>query len=106
MGTPRARVWLWPAIGAERPVVVAHRGGEAGGDRLLADPEVRRPAHEPGEEQLVGALLEQPALEHRPVHAQPQVAVEILRRGAEALRVTGSAFSTGSPRTAPATGSG
>ena len=35
------------AVGAEVPVVAAHRRGEAGGHRLLPDPEVRRPAHQP-----------------------------------------------------------
>jgi hypothetical protein len=70
-----------PAVGAERVVVVAHGGREPRGHRLLPDAEVRRAAHEPREEQLVGALLEQPALDHDPVHPQAEVAVEVGRWG-------------------------
>ena len=93
------------AVGAEGPVVVAHRRREAGGHRLLADAEVGRAAHEPGEEQLVRALLEEPALDHGAVHPQPQVAVELRlvgRRGGARI----GQVSTHWRRTAPATGSG
>ena len=47
------------AVGAERVVVVAHRGRDPGGDGLLADAEVGRAADEALEEQLLGADLEQ-----------------------------------------------
>ena len=69
------------AVRAEGVIVFAHGGGEPGRDRLLADPEVRRPADQPGEEELVGALLEEAAGEHRAVHPHPQVAVEVGRGG-------------------------
>ena len=82
------------AVGAEGPVVVAHRGGEAGGHRLLADPEVRRPAHQPGQEELVGALLEEAAGEHRAVHPQTQVAVEVCRAPRRPHRSGQYAFAT------------
>jgi hypothetical protein len=34
-------------------------------------------AHQPGEEQLVGALLEEAALEHRAVQPQAEVAIKL-----------------------------
>ncbi len=46
------------AVGAERVVVLAHRRGDAGRDRLLADAEVGRAADQALEEQLLGADLE------------------------------------------------
>ena len=46
------------AVRRERVVVVAHRRGEPGRDRLLADAEVGRAADEALEEQLLGPRLE------------------------------------------------
>jgi hypothetical protein len=59
------------AVCAEHEVVRLERGGEAGGDGLLPDPEVRGSLHEPLEEQVAGALLEDAALLHHPVDREP-----------------------------------
>ena len=88
------------AIRREGVVVVAHRGREPGGHRLLADPEMRRTADEALEEELLRPLLEEPALDHRPVHPEPEI--EVGRGGAAE---TAAIVSTGSPRRARPTGS-
>ena len=59
------------AIRAERVVVGAHRPGKARRDGLLAVAEMGRAPDETLEEELLGPLLERPALDHRPVHRQP-----------------------------------
>ena len=91
------------AVRRERVVVVAHRRAEAGGDRLLADAQVRRPPDEPLEEQLLGAGLEPPALDHEPVQAEAGLASGV---GGGASAVAWSPVSTRWRRTAPATGTG
>ena len=67
------------AIGAERVVVLAQRRGDAGRHRLLADAEVGRATDQALEEQLLGAHLELPALDHRPVHPEAGVAIDVGR---------------------------
>ena len=58
------------AVRRERVVVVAHRRGEAGRDRLLPDAEMGRSPDEALEEQLLGPRLEEAALLHRPVQRE------------------------------------
>jgi hypothetical protein len=60
------------AVRGEGVVVVAHRRSESRCDRFLADAEVRRPADEALEEELLSAGLELATLDHRPVHGQPE----------------------------------
>ena len=67
------------SVGAERVVVLAQRSGNAGRHRLLADAEVGRPADQALEEQLLGTDLELPALDHRPVHPEARVAIDVGR---------------------------
>ena len=45
------------AIGAERQIAGLHGGGEAGGDRLLAERQVARALHQILQKQIEGALL-------------------------------------------------
>ena len=71
------RVHVTP-VRAEHEVLGLERRGEAGGDGLLADPEVRGSLHEALEEQVLGALLEQAALLHHPVDRQPGVEVRVV----------------------------
>ena len=62
-----------PPVGGERPVVVAHGGSEAGGDGLLPERQVAGALHQSLEEQVVGALLEEPDLLLDLVHPDPDL---------------------------------
>jgi hypothetical protein len=56
------------AIGAEREIAGLHRGGEAGGHRLLAEREVARALHQVLQEEIEGALLTLADLDLHAVH--------------------------------------
>src|SRR4029077_4005799 len=90
-----------PAVGAERVVVRAHRGGEPGRDGLLSDAEVGRAPDEPLEEELLRPDLEVAAFDHRPVH--PEAGLEV---GCLGGRRHTKAPNTRWRRTARRTGSG
>ena len=65
------------AVGAERPVVGAHRDAEAGGDRFLAEREMARALDEVLEEEIVRALLAVAQLELLAIELEPRLAADV-----------------------------
>ncbi len=77
------------AIGAERQVARLHRGGKAGGDRLLAERKVARALDQVLQEKIERALLGLADLDLHAIHAKPRFLADIViegrRRGQRAV---------------------
>ena len=77
------------AIGAERQIARPHGGGEAGGDRFLAERKVARALDEVLQEKIERALLGLADFDLHAIHAKPRfladIVIEARNRGERAV---------------------
>ena len=66
------------AIGAEGKIALAHGGGEAGGDRLLAERKMAGALDQVLQKQIVGALLGLADLDLRAIHGEPLFLADVV----------------------------